>query len=121
VPLEKGVSKIILPLGKIEIAMTKDDIETALIAVLGEIQTLSGLENPPLDGRAIPSKVLPKFDSTVWPVATSWLARRLNVIIAKDVHIFGGKNGAPLLTIGQTAELVLRKHIKPDRLAFAAE
>jgi hypothetical protein len=101
--------------------MTQDDIQTALIAVLGEIQTLSGLDNPPLDGSSIPSKVLPKFDSIVWPVATSWLAKRLNVVIAKDVHIFGGKAYAPLLTVAQTAALVLRKHTKLTDLAIAAE
>jgi hypothetical protein len=56
----------------------------------------------------------PRFDSTVWPVATSWLAKRLNVVIANDVHIFGGKDGAPLLTISQTAELILRNHTKSD-------
>jgi hypothetical protein len=101
--------------------MTKEDIKAALIAVLGEVQTLSGLENPPLSGSSVPPKALPKFDSTVWPVATNWLAKRLDVVIPNDVHIFGGKKGAPLLTVDETVELVFRKHTKPGSLAIAAE
>ncbi|MBT1159635.1 hypothetical protein J1C56_29215 [Aminobacter anthyllidis] len=89
--------------------MTLDDAKNALISVLGEIQTLSGLACPPLDGGVIPPKVLPKFDSTVWPVATTMVARKLGVTIPNDVHIFGGENGSPLLTIEQTAALICKK------------
>jgi hypothetical protein len=89
--------------------MTPEDAKKALISVLAEIQGCSGLDCPPLDGTAIPPKMLPKFDSTVWPVATTLVARKLGVTIPNDVHIFGGENGTPLLTIDQIAALICKK------------
>jgi len=89
--------------------MTPEEAKKALISVLEDIQTRSGLDCPALNGSAIPPKVLPKFDSTVWPVATTLVARKLGVTIPHDVHIFGGENGGPLLTIDQTATLICKK------------
>lgn len=89
--------------------MTPEDAKKALISVLKDIQTRSGLDCPDLNGTAVPPKVLPKFDSTVWPVAATLVARKLGVIIPHDVHIFGGEKGAPLLNINQTAELICKK------------
>jgi len=89
--------------------MTPEDAKTALISVLQDIQARSGLDCPALDGDVIPPKLLPKFDSTVWPVATTLVARKLGVIIPNDVHIFGGENGVPLLSINQTAVLICKK------------
>jgi hypothetical protein len=100
--------------------MTKDDVLKALRSVLHEVQTVSGMDSPPLSDTAVPSKVLPKFDSTVWPVAAIWLGKALKVDIPKDVHIFGDKDGR-LLTLSETAELVLRKATPLVAVAYAAE
>ncbi len=100
--------------------MTQDEAEKALIKVLEKVQTSSGLACPPLKGNDVPTKVLPDFNSTVWPVATTWLAKQLDVVIENDVHIFGGKDGGPLLTISQTAALVCEKHKKKPATAAAA-
>jgi hypothetical protein len=89
--------------------MTPEDAKKALITVLQEVQSLSGLACPPLDGSSVPPKMLPKFDSTVWPAATTMVARKLGIVIPNDVHIFGGNNGVPLLTIEQSAELICKK------------
>lgn len=89
--------------------MQLDKIKKALIDVLKEIQARSGLPCPELDGSVIPPAVLEKFDSTVWPAATTLMARKLDVIIPPDVHIFGGEKGKPLLTIDQAAKLVQDK------------
>ncbi len=89
--------------------MSPDDVKKALISVLQEIQSISGLDCPPLDGAAIPYKVLPKFDSTVWPVATTLVARKLDIKIPNDAHIFGGENGKPLLTLDQSAALICKR------------
>jgi hypothetical protein len=89
--------------------MTPDDAKDALISVLNDIQNRTGLACPPLDGSSVPPKVLPKFDSTVWPVAITLVARKLGVEIPKDVHIFGGENGAPLLSIDESAALICKK------------
>lgn len=101
--------------------MTKDEVLKALRSVLDQVQVASGLGSPPLGDEAIPSKVLPKFDSTVWPVATIWLGKALKADIPKDVHIFGGKDGGRLLTLAETAELVLRKATPLAAIAHAAE
>ena len=89
--------------------MTPEDAKKALISVLQTIQTRSGLDCPVLDGTTVPPKVLPKFDSTVWPVAATQVARKLGVTIPHDVHIFGGEKEAPLLTIDQIADLICKK------------
>jgi hypothetical protein len=101
--------------------MTKDDVLKALRGVLDKVQVASGLDSPALPDEAVPSKALPKFDSTVWPVATIWLGKALKVDIPKDVHIFGGKDGGHLLTLSETAELVLRKAMSLAAIAHAAE
>lgn len=101
--------------------MTQDDVKKALLEVLDKVQKTSGQPSPSLNGSEVPSTVLPKFDSTVWPVATSWLAKKLDIVIPNDVHIFGGKAGAPLLTIDQTVEIVMKKHAIAPAVPVAAE
>lgn len=88
--------------------MTIDDARTALIAVLMGIQARSALPCPTLTGSTVPPKTLEKFDSTVWPAATTLVARKLGVTIPHDVHIFGDKGSAPL-SIDQTASLICTK------------
>jgi hypothetical protein len=90
--------------------MTLDEAATAVTSVLKDIQARSGLPCPALHGSDVPSKVLAKFDSTVWPAATTLIGRKLGVTIPKDVHIFGGEKGGPLLSITQTAELIVKTH-----------
>lgn len=85
--------------------MTPNDAKDALILVLNQIQKRTGLACPPLDGSSVPPKELPKFDSTVWPVATTLVARKLGVDIPKDVHIFGEKGE---LTIDESVALVCK-------------
>ena len=88
--------------------MTQQAAKDALIAVLNQVQKRQGLACPTLEGSSVPPKVLPKFDSTVWPVAITLVARKLGVDIPKDVH-FGGENGAPLLSIDESAALICKK------------
>lgn len=59
-----------------------------LIVILGQIQADSGLECPPLTGDVKPVDSLPKFDSKVWPVATTILAAEIGAMIPNDVNIF---------------------------------
>lgn len=120
-PLSGDQCKIILRIVR-GADMTLDEARGAIIATLQKVQSTSGLACPTLTGGEVPSKVLEQFDSTVWPVATTWIARQLGVVIANDVHIFGGKDGGPLLTINQTAEVICKKHKKiADSYGVAAE
>ncbi len=52
-------------------------LKEKLIAVLGQIQADSGLDCPPLTGATKPAENIPKFDSKVWPVATTILATEI--------------------------------------------
>lgn len=88
--------------------MQHEIARNAVEAVLKDIQARSGLPCPDLNGSTVPPKALQKFDSTVWPAATTLIARKLGVTIPNDVHLFGDK-GAPLLTIDQTATLICSK------------
>ena len=63
-------------------------LKEKLIAVLGQIQTDSGLECPPLTGATKPVGNIPKFDSKVWPVATTILSTEIGAPIPNDVNIF---------------------------------
>lgn len=63
-------------------------LKRKLIAVLCQIQAESGLECPPLTGATIPVESLPKFDSMVWPVATTIFAIEIGTTIPDDVNIF---------------------------------
>jgi hypothetical protein len=103
------------------VRMTLDEARAAIIKTLGKVQNASGLPCPTLRGTDVPRRVLEQFDSTVWPIAISWIAKELGVKIGNDVHVFGGKGGRPLLTINQSAELICAKHEPDDRFAVAAE
>ena len=100
--------------------MTLDEAKAAVIKTLQKVQDTTGLPCPVLDGTDVPRSVLEQFDSTVWPVATVWIARELNVKIDNNVHVFGGKNGGPLLTINQSAALICA-HVAGQNFAVAAE
>jgi hypothetical protein len=65
-----------------------NQIKEKLIVVLKEIQTDSGLECPVLTGKTKPVGEIPKFDSKVWPVATTILASEIAATIPDDVNIF---------------------------------
>lgn len=100
--------------------MTLDEARAAIVKTLQKVQDVSGLPCPSLAGGDVPRRVLEQFDSTVWPVATSWIAKELGVKIDNDVHVFGGKNGGALLTINQSAEVIC-SHVAEQSYAVAAE
>jgi hypothetical protein len=112
--------KIILPAVRV-VRMTLDEAKAAIIKTLEKVQSASGLPCPTLAGNDVPTRALKQFDSTVWPVAISWIAKELGVKIDNDVHVFGGKDGGPLLTINQSAALICAKHKLDDRFSAAAE
>ena len=63
-------------------------LKEKLIAVVAQIQSDSDLECPPLNGATKPVENIPKFDSKVWPVATTILAMEIGATIPNDVNIF---------------------------------
>jgi hypothetical protein len=81
-------------------------LKDKLIAVLSQIQADSGLECPPLTGAAKPIESLPKFDSKVWPVATTILAHEIGATIPNDVNIFVDESTKLPRSIDETAVFV---------------
>ena len=77
-----------------------------LVNILGQIQVDSDLECPPLTGATIPVEDLPKFDSKVWPVATTILAIEIDATIPNDVNIFVDETTKLPLSIDETAVFV---------------
>jgi hypothetical protein len=63
-------------------------LKEKLITVIGQIQTDSGLECPVLTGATRPVENILKFDSKVWPIATTILASEIGREIPNDVNIF---------------------------------
>ena len=81
-------------------------LKEKLIAVLGQIQADSGLECPALTGATKPIEHLPKFDSKVWPVATTILATEIGETIPNDVNIFVDDTTKLSLSIDDIAAFV---------------
>ncbi|MBC8792133.1 MAG: hypothetical protein C6Y20_11045 [Tagaea sp. CACIAM 22H2] len=81
-------------------------LKEKLITVLTQIQTDSGLECPALSGAIKPVDSIPKFDSKVWPVATTILATEIGATIPNDVNIFVDEATKLPRSIDETAAFV---------------
>ncbi|CAG0961491.1 MAG: hypothetical protein F9K19_21875 [Rhizobiaceae bacterium] len=81
-------------------------LKDKLITVLSQIQADSGLECPVLTGDTRPVENLPKFDSKVWPVATTILATEIGATIPNDVNIFVDETTKTPRSIDETANFV---------------
>ena len=100
--------------------MNPDTLKRKLIAVLGQIQADSGLECPTLTGATKPIENLPKFDSKVWPVATTILATEIDATIPNDVNIFVNETTKLPRSIDETTAFVydlLEKQSEQDAAA----
>jgi hypothetical protein len=86
--------------------MDSAPLKEKLIAVLGQIQVDSGLECPALTGATKPVGNIPKFDSKVWPVATTILATEIGAMIPNDVSIFVDESTKLPRSIDETAAFV---------------
>jgi hypothetical protein len=67
--------------------MDRTTLKGRPIAVLRQIQADGRLECPPLTGATKPRENLPKFDSKVWPIATTILATSRKKSPARDQFI----------------------------------
>lgn len=83
-------------------------LKAKLISILGQIQADSGLECPPLTGATKPVENIPKFDSKVWPVATTILSTEIGAPIPNDVNIFIDEMTKLPRSIDETAAFVCK-------------
>jgi hypothetical protein len=103
-----------------EVPMDTATLKDKLIAVLGQVQMDSGLECPPLTGATKPVDSLPKFDSKVWPVATTILATEIGATIPNDVNIFVDETTKLPRSIDETAAFVCELLKKQNEKEAAA-
>lgn len=95
-------------------------LKEKLIAILGQIQADSGLECPALMGGIRPVENLPKFDSKIWPVATTILATEIGAPIPNDVNIFIDETTKLPRSIDEIAAFVCELLTKQDEKEAAA-
>lgn len=87
--------------------MDPTTLKEILIAVLGQIQADSHLECPPLTGTTKPVDQIPKFDSKIWPVATTILSTEIGALIPDDVNIFVDETTKLPRSIDQTVDFLV--------------
>ena len=87
--------------------MDANAVKAALVEVLQNIQTASGLECPAITGATKPIEELPKFDSKIWPVAIGILGVKLGITIANDINIFRREKTAVALTVDEAVAIVV--------------
>ena len=100
--------------------MDQQQVETALIGVIQDIQAASGLECPPLDGAVVPTKQVPEFDSKVWVAATTMLATKLEVTIPDDQNIFVDDESKSQLDLSAIASKVCKVAVDEKSSGAAA-
>lgn len=100
--------------------MDASTVKAAVMSVvLGIHKKLNPKDNdiPEVSGATCPGSDLNKFDSKIWPVATSRIAKKLDITIPDEEKLFGDTSGK-LFTIDQVTEHVcslIRKYEKKKR------
>lgn len=92
--------------------MNKMSIKEAVIAVLGEVQSASGLECPPLVGTVVPATDLPGFKSVLWPTTIDMISDAIGFEIPNDANIFVSKSGSKRLSIDEITDFILTKALQ---------
>ena len=83
-------------------------VKAKLVAVLQNIQTLSGETCPAIDDATRPVEELPNFTSKVWPVAAGMLSIALGKSLPCETNIFVDEQSKTPLSLNQTVALVIK-------------
>lgn len=86
--------------------MSLEQIQQAAIAVLKEVQTLSGRAWTPLSLTSNPFTDLDGFDSLCSIEATVMLEEKLGLKDLDTISVFVSEDGKQSLTIAETAQLI---------------
>lgn len=86
--------------------MTTDEIQSILVAVLHDVQTLSGRPSVPLPPSAKPIGDLQGFDSLTGVEATVMVEEKLGCGELKVESIFVSEDGKRALTVKEIAERI---------------
>jgi hypothetical protein len=88
--------------------MNPENVKTALIEVLQEIQCDSGFGVTPMSGKTCPISDIEGFDSPLWLDAIGMLAEKLGVNIPFSNNIFLSEDGQRQLTIDESVAVVCK-------------
>lgn len=88
--------------------MEPAEVKSKLIAVLQQVQALSGEECPSLDGDIKPAETLMQFTSKIFPTATGMLSQAIGKNIPCEVNIFVDDETKRPMAINQIAALVCK-------------
>ncbi|MDX6498680.1 MAG: hypothetical protein QOG23_1940 [Blastocatellia bacterium] len=88
--------------------MDENNVTEKLIEVLQEIQSNSGYDSEGIAPETCPLVDLEGFDSQLWPVAISMLAKTLGVKIPNNKNIYVSDDGTQRLTIKESAAVVCK-------------
>ena len=86
--------------------MDPNALKEKLMSILVQIQVDSGLDCPDMTGATKPAESLPKFDSKVWPAATTILATDIGATIPNDVNLFFDEATKLARSIDETVSMV---------------
>jgi hypothetical protein len=100
--------------------MDEKTVTKAIIDVISKMETSFGHAPPTLSSKDIPEEKCLEFDSKMWTVAITRIARVLNVTIPKEVAVFGRQNGAGL-TIAASAQKICKTAQPKSQFLQAAE
>ena len=95
--------------------MESADVKSKLIAVLQQVQALSGEDCPSLDDSTKPAEALKQFTSKIFPTATGLLSQAIGKDIPCDVNIFVDEQTKEPLTINQIVVLVCNIATDPPK------
>ena len=87
--------------------MDANFVKEKLCGVIQEIQSLSKLPCPDLEGNLTPATELEGFSSKVWPLAAGMLAIQIGKIIPDDENLFYDADTMVMLTIDECIAKVL--------------
>lgn len=89
--------------------MPDESLVTAkLVEVLRTIQSNSGYDASVVTETTCPLEDLEGFDSKLWPVAISMLAKSLDVKIPNNKNIYVSDDGERRLTVSESAAVVCK-------------
>ncbi|WP_156419863.1 hypothetical protein [Aureimonas sp. N4] len=100
--------------------MDEKTVTKAIIDVISKMEASFGHAPPVLGSADVPEEKCVEFDSKMWTVAITRIARTLSVSIPKDVAVFGRRNGAGI-TIAESARKICKAAQPKPQFLQAAE
>lgn len=90
--------------------MNASKFREAVCAVIAEIQSISGLECPELNGQIKPARDVKDFRSEVWPFAISMIEDKTGISIPDEENLFYDEKARTPLSIDECVQKLIVIH-----------